>query len=110
MKPIRIMAAAYPAPRARPGSCERRRPGGPVYGPRERASLIAFNRAGTDPFTVVKRLDQRGVEARAGCHCATLAHHALRLDPPAELRGLQQRGGRRPRGRRGGLRAVRRIA
>jgi selenocysteine lyase/cysteine desulfurase len=54
MKPIRIMAAAYPAPRARPGSCERRRPGGPVYGPRERASLIAFNRAGTDPFTVVK--------------------------------------------------------
>jgi cysteine desulfurase/selenocysteine lyase len=57
-----------------------------VYGPRERAPLIAFNRAGTDPFTLVKALDQRGVEARAGCHCATLAHHALRLDPPASCR------------------------
>jgi cysteine desulfurase/selenocysteine lyase len=57
-----------------------------IYGPRERASLIAFNRAGTDPFTLAKTLDQRGVEARAGCHCATLAHHALRLDPPASCR------------------------
>jgi cysteine desulfurase / selenocysteine lyase len=57
-----------------------------VYGPRERASLIAFNRAGTDPFTLVKALDQRGVEARAGCPCATLTHHALRLDPPASCR------------------------
>jgi cysteine desulfurase / selenocysteine lyase len=57
-----------------------------VYGPRERAPLIAFNRAGTDPFTLAKALDQRGVEARAGCHCATLAHHALRLDPPASCR------------------------
>jgi len=57
-----------------------------VYGPRERAALISFNRAGTDPFTLVKALDQRGVEARAGCHCATLAHHALRLDPPASCR------------------------
>ena len=27
-----------------------------------------------------------GVESRAGCHCATLAHHALRLDPPASCR------------------------
>lgn len=31
-------------------------------------------------------LDQRGVEACAGCHCATLAHQALRLDPPASCR------------------------
>jgi cysteine desulfurase/selenocysteine lyase len=57
-----------------------------VYGPPERAPLIAFNRAGTDPFTLAKALDQKGVEARAGCHCATLAHHALRLDPPASCR------------------------
>ncbi|MEV6841998.1 aminotransferase class V-fold PLP-dependent enzyme [Actinoplanes sp. NPDC051411] len=57
-----------------------------IYGPRERAPLIAFNRTGTDPFTLAKALDQRGVEARAGCHCATLAHHALRLDPPASCR------------------------
>jgi hypothetical protein len=26
------------------------------------------------------------VESRAGCHCATLAHHALRLNPPASCR------------------------
>jgi cysteine desulfurase/selenocysteine lyase len=26
------------------------------------------------------------VEARAGCHCATLAHHALRLNPSASCR------------------------
>jgi cysteine desulfurase/selenocysteine lyase len=26
------------------------------------------------------------VEARAGCHCATLAHHALGLTPPASCR------------------------
>ena len=25
-------------------------------------------------------------ESRAGCHCATLAHHALRLTPPASCR------------------------
>jgi cysteine desulfurase/selenocysteine lyase len=57
-----------------------------VYGPRERAPLVAFNRAGTDPFTLAKSLDQLGVEARAGCHCATLAHRALGLDPPASCR------------------------
>jgi selenocysteine lyase/cysteine desulfurase len=26
------------------------------------------------------------VESRAGCHCATLAHHALGLKPPASCR------------------------
>jgi Aminotransferase class-V len=26
------------------------------------------------------------VESRAGCHCATLAHHALKLTPPASCR------------------------
>jgi cysteine desulfurase/selenocysteine lyase len=26
------------------------------------------------------------VESRAGCHCATLAHHALKLNPPASCR------------------------
>jgi cysteine desulfurase / selenocysteine lyase len=57
-----------------------------IYGPPERAPLIAFNRAGVEPFTLAKALDQRGVEARAGCHCATLAHHALRLEPAASCR------------------------
>ena len=27
-----------------------------------------------------------GVESRAGCHCATLAHHDLGLTPPASCR------------------------
>jgi len=32
------------------------------------------------------RLNDTGIESRAGCHCATLAHHALALDPPASCR------------------------
>jgi cysteine desulfurase/selenocysteine lyase len=35
---------------------------------------------------VAQLLDRAGIEARAGCHCATLAHHALKLDPPASCR------------------------
>ena len=31
-------------------------------------------------------LNRAGVESRAGCHCATLAHHALGLNPPASCR------------------------
>jgi cysteine desulfurase / selenocysteine lyase len=60
-----------------------------IYGPREaarRTSLVAFNLAGRDPMSVAEALDRAGIEARAGCHCATLAHHALGLDPPASCR------------------------
>jgi cysteine desulfurase / selenocysteine lyase len=59
------------------------------YGPpdaADRTPLVAFNVAGRDPFDVADQLDRRGVESRAGCHCATLAHHALGLDPPASAR------------------------
>jgi cysteine desulfurase/selenocysteine lyase len=35
---------------------------------------------------VAEALDRAGVESRAGCHCATLAHHALGLTPPASCR------------------------
>jgi cysteine desulfurase / selenocysteine lyase len=64
-------------------------PGITIYGPREaerRTSLVAFNLAGHDPILVAQLLDRAGIEARAGCHCATLAHHALGLDPPASCR------------------------
>jgi cysteine desulfurase/selenocysteine lyase len=64
-------------------------PGLTLYGPRDparRTSLAAFNLAGRDPVTVAEALDQAGIEARAGCHCATLAHHALQLTPPASCR------------------------
>jgi cysteine desulfurase/selenocysteine lyase len=35
---------------------------------------------------VAEALNLAGVESRAGCRCATLAHHALHLDPPASCR------------------------
>jgi len=64
-------------------------PGITIYGPGDparRTSLVAFNLAGRDPFDVARALDQAGIESRAGCHCATLAHHALGLTPPASCR------------------------
>ncbi len=60
-----------------------------IYGPRDaarRTSLVAFNLAGRDPVGVAQALNQAGIESRAGCHCATLAHHALGLNPPASCR------------------------
>jgi cysteine desulfurase/selenocysteine lyase len=60
-----------------------------IYGPRDaarRTSLVAFNLAGRDPLGVAQALNQAGIESRAGCHCATLAHHALGLNPPASCR------------------------
>jgi cysteine desulfurase/selenocysteine lyase len=64
-------------------------PGITIYGPADparRTSLVAFNLAGRDPVSVANDLNRAGIESRAGCHCATLAHHALRLDPPASCR------------------------
>ncbi len=46
----------------------------------------ALNFRGRDPMTVAEALNRAGVESRAGCHCATLAHHALGLTPPASSR------------------------
>ncbi len=64
-------------------------PGITIYGPRDpaqRTSLVAFNVAGHDPMRLAHDLNLAGVESRAGCHCATLAHHALGLTPPASCR------------------------
>jgi cysteine desulfurase / selenocysteine lyase len=60
-----------------------------IYGPRDaalRTSLVAFNLAARDPASVAEALNRARVESRAGCHCATLAHHALGLTPPASCR------------------------
>ena len=60
-----------------------------IYGPRDaarRTSLVAFNLAGRDPVGVARALNQAGIESPSGCHCATLAHHALGLNPPASCR------------------------
>ena len=64
-------------------------PGITIYGPLDpsrRTSLVSFNLAGRDPVGLAQALNSAGVESRAGCHCATLAHHALGLDPPASCR------------------------
>jgi cysteine desulfurase/selenocysteine lyase len=60
-----------------------------IYGPRDparRTSLVAFNLTGPDPFDVAEALNRAGVESRAGCHCAALAHHTLNLTPLASCR------------------------
>ncbi|MFI5891055.1 aminotransferase class V-fold PLP-dependent enzyme [Actinoplanes sp. NPDC051513] len=57
-----------------------------VYGPEHRTPLVSFTIDGISPFAIAEALDRRGIEARAGCHCATLAHRALGLDPPATCR------------------------
>ncbi|HEY7047038.1 MAG TPA: aminotransferase class V-fold PLP-dependent enzyme [Jatrophihabitantaceae bacterium] len=64
-------------------------PGLTVYGPppgTPRSPLMAFNVAGADPMQLADGLNEFGVESRAGCHCATLAHHDLGLTPPASCR------------------------
>jgi cysteine desulfurase/selenocysteine lyase len=64
-------------------------PGLRVYGPASalrRTSLVAFNIDGWDPMALAGELAELGVESRAGCHCATLAHRFLKLDPPASCR------------------------
>ena len=60
-----------------------------IYGPKNpenRASLVAFTCGNKSPFEIAKELNKLGVESRAGCHCATLAHHFLQLNPPASCR------------------------
>jgi len=60
-----------------------------IYGPKnpeDRTSLVAFTCQHKDPFKIAEELSGLGVEARAGCHCATLAHHYYELTPPASCR------------------------
>ncbi len=64
-------------------------PGLAVYGPgpaTPRSPLLAFNVNGIDPMRIAEGLNDFGVESRAGCHCATLAHRDLGLTPPASCR------------------------
>ena len=60
-----------------------------IYGPpadRDRSPLVAFNVEGWSPYDLAEGLDQQGVESRAGCHCASLAHRWLGLAPQATCR------------------------
>ena len=56
---------------------------------------------GEDPMELAQALNEAGVESRAGCHCATLAHHALKAsrELPSELLSVQHAGGGRTRSR-----------
>jgi len=51
-----------------------------------RTPLVAFNVEGRNPVELAEALNDAGIESRAGCHCATLAHHSLGLTPPASCR------------------------
>jgi cysteine desulfurase/selenocysteine lyase len=60
-----------------------------IYGPKNaenRSPLIAFTCKDKDPFKIAEELNKLGIESRAGCHCATLAHHYYELNPPASCR------------------------
>lgn len=60
-----------------------------IYGPKnpkERTSLVAFTCDCKSPFEIAEGLTSLGMESRAGCHCATLAHHYYKLNPPASCR------------------------
>lgn len=60
-----------------------------IYGPKNpenRVSLVAFTCGNKNPFEIAENLSKLGVESRAGCHCATLAHYFYKLNPPASCR------------------------
>ncbi len=52
----------------------------------QKTPLFSFNINGRNPMNIAKTLDRAGIEVRAGCHCATLAHYYLGLNPPASCR------------------------
>jgi cysteine desulfurase / selenocysteine lyase len=63
-------------------------PGIEIYGPLDaakRTSLVAFNVEGRSPFDLADALNEFGIESRAGCHCASLAHRALMLEGSCRL-------------------------
>lgn len=60
-----------------------------VYGPKDasrKTSVLSFNVDGKNPMNVAKKLGEMKIEARAGCHCATLAHYYMNINPPASCR------------------------
>lgn len=60
-----------------------------IYGPKNpanRTALVAFTCNCKSPFELAQSLNKFGIESRAGCHCATLAHYFYKLSPPASCR------------------------
>jgi cysteine desulfurase/selenocysteine lyase len=63
-------------------------PGLTIHGPadaRQRSPLVAFNVDGWNPLVLAEGLNRVGVESRAGCHCATLAHRDLGIAASCRL-------------------------
>lgn len=63
-------------------------PGVSVYGPLDpskRAGLVGFNIQGIDPQYVAFELNKKGIEARNGNHCASLAHEHIGVDGSVRL-------------------------
>jgi cysteine desulfurase / selenocysteine lyase len=63
-------------------------PGIHIYGPLDathRTSLVAFNVEGRSPHGLADALNEFGVESRAGCHCADLAHKQLLIAASCRL-------------------------
>jgi len=60
-----------------------------LFGPKSSAiktPLFSFVSKKMSPFQIAEKLNEHGIESRAGCHCATLAHHYCGLNPPASCR------------------------
>lgn len=60
-----------------------------IFGPKDpqkRTPLVAFTCKNKSPFQLAEELSKMNIESRAGCHCATLAHHYYKLNPPASCR------------------------
>jgi cysteine desulfurase/selenocysteine lyase len=63
-------------------------PGLTIHGPadaRHRSPLVAFTVDGWDPVALAEGLNRVGVESRAGCHCAGLAHRDLGITASCRL-------------------------
>ena len=56
-----------------------------------RSPLLAFTVPDRAPRALASALDEHGVEARAGCHCATLAHRDLGLSRRAPAGSASRR-------------------
>lgn len=87
-------------------------PGLMIHGPRDparRTSPVAFSVEGRDPVDLVREHNEAGVEARAGCHCATFPS-GVRPGPTGQLSShpLPLQHPRRCRSRRRGARGRRR--
>ena len=60
-----------------------------TYGPKNpanRTSLVAFTCKDKSSSEIARGLSKLGIDSRAGCHCATLAHHYYELNPPESCR------------------------